>query len=248
MNLQELIMVDFEQNVLQNEKILSQNEYPGRGIIIGITPSGKNYIQIYWIMGRSNNSKNRIFEIDNNFVRTKAFDENKMVDPSLIIYYPIKALEKYHIVSNGDQTDTIYEYINKNNTFENALNTWEFEPDPPNYTPRISGFIDLRKENANYGLSILKSINHNKELCQRNYYNYNNFINGFGHCIHTYSGNGNPVPPFDREPFIIKVFEDIEENIKHFWKILNEENKISLLVKYINKDNNVMIKCINKNI
>lgn len=241
-------MTDFEQNVLQDEKILSQNEYPGRGIIIGMSPSGKNYIQIYWIMGRSNNSKNRIFEIDNNFVRTKAFDENKIVDPSLIIYYPIKDIKNYHIVSNGDQTDTIYEYIDNNNTFENALNIWEFEPDPPNYTPRISGFIDLRKENANYGLSILKSINHNKELCQRNYYYYNKFINGFGYCIHTYKENGNPVPPFDREPFIVRIFEDIEDNLKHFWNLLNEENKISLLVKYINIDNNVMIKCTNKNI
>ncbi|AGK97542.1 IMP cyclohydrolase [Clostridium pasteurianum] len=232
-----------------NEKKLQQNNYPGRGIIIGMSPNGKNYVQIYWIMGRSENSRNRIFQVEGNFIKTKPFIEKNVIDPSLIIYYPIKNLKDYHIIGNGDQTDTIYNYIKNGKTFENALNTKEFEPDYPNYTPRISGLIDFNKEKASYSLSILKSIDNNKEFCQKNYYNYSNFLKGFGHCIHTYREDGNPIPSFDQEPFIVKLADSIEDNANYFWKLLNKENKISLLVKYININNKkIEFKIINKNI
>lgn len=232
---------------MNEEKILN-NKYPGRGIVIGMTPDGKNYVQVYWIMGRSKNSRNRIFEIEGSSVNTKAFDDKKLEDPSLIIYYPIKVVKDYHIVGNGDQTNTIYEYIKNEKTFEEALNTREFEPDSPNYTPRISGFIDYNLEKASYGMSILKSINNNKEFCQRSFFYYNNFIKGFGHCIHTYNEDGSPIPSFNGEPFIVKLSNNIKENTMYFWNLLNEENKISLLVKYINiADKKVEINIINKN-
>jgi IMP cyclohydrolase len=241
--------MDLEQIALQNEGLLQQNCYPGRGIIIGMTPDESNYVQIYWIMGRSQNSRNRIFEAEGSFVKTRAFDEAKMQDPSLIIYYPVKALENYHIISNGDQTDTIYEFVKNGMTFDNALATREFEPDLPNYTPRISGFIDLRTDKTAFGLSILKSVNHNREICQRNYYYYNNFINGFGHCIHTYREDGNPIPSFDREPYLVRLHNRIEDNVAYYWDLLNEDNKISLLVKYINvNDKKTKLQIINKNI
>lgn len=240
--------MSLEQTALNNEKIILQNKYPGRGIVIGMTPDGKNYVQIYWIMGRSENSRNRIFEIEDSSVKTKAFDVNKLKDPSLIIYYPVKAVNNYHIVSNGDQTDTIYEYIKNGKTFEEALNTREFEPDAPNYTPRISGFVDYSTEKANYGLSILKSIDNNAAFCQRNYFYYNNFIKGFGHCIHTYREDGSPIPSFAGEPFVVKLQDHINDNANYFWNLLNEENKISLLVKYINLDDKkVKLSLINKN-
>lgn len=241
--------MDLTQIALRNEKQILQNKYPGRGIIIGMTPDGKNYIQIYWIMGRSINSRNRIFEVEGSSIKTKAFDEAKMEDPSLIIYYPIKSIDDYHIVGNGDQTNTIYQYIKNGKTFESALNTRKFEPDPPNFTPRISGFIDLSTEKASYGMSILKSINNNQEFCQRGYFYFSDFIEGFGHCIHTYKEDGNPIPSFDREPFIVKLYDNIEDNAEHFWDLLNAENKISLVVKYIGTaDKKIEYKIINKNI
>lgn len=239
--------MDFEQIAVSNEKKLKQNKYPGRGIVIGMSPDGKKYIQVYWIMGRSENSRNRIFKADGEFIKTQAYDEAKMVDPSLIIYYPVKAFENYHIVTNGDQTDTIYDCIKNGKTFEDALVTREFEPDPPNFTPRISGITDLSKEKASYALSILRSINNNSEFCQRNYYYYSSFIAGFGHCIHTYNEDGNPIPSFDKEPYIVKLHNNIDDNADYFWNLLNEDNKVSLLVKYIDKaDKTVETKIINK--
>lgn len=239
--------MSLEEISLNNEKRLSQKKYPGRGIVIGMTPDGKNYVQVYWIMGRSENSRNRIFELEGNSVKTKAFDIKKLKDPSLIIYYPVKAVKGYHIVTNGDQTDTIYDYIESGKTFKEALDTREFEPDPPNYTPRISGYIDCTSEKATYGLSILKTIENNQEFSQKNYFYYNNFINGFGHCIHTYNEDGNPIPSFWGEPYIVGINNDIEENARHFWSLLNEDNKVSLLVKYIGVDDKkVQFKLINK--
>jgi len=240
--------MSLEQIAKVNEEKIKQNKYPGRGIIVGLSPDGKKYIQIYWIMGRSENSRNRVFKIEDNLVKTEAFEKEKMVDPSLIIYYPIKNCGDYHIVSNGDQTDTIYEYIKNDKTFEDALNTREFEPDFPNYTPRISGLIDLSKEKPSYALSILKSINGNKEFCQRSYYYYNNFLQGFGHCIHTYKEDGNPIPSFVGEPFIVKLYDNINDNAEYFWNLLNKENKISLLVKYIDVESReIEFKIINSN-
>lgn len=233
---------------LKNEKNIQQTKYPGRGIIIGLTPDGRNYIQIYWIMGRSENSRNRIFEVEGSSIKTKAFDVDKLEDPSRIIYYPIREVKNYHIVSNGDQTDTIYEYIENGKTFEEALNTREFEPDSPNYTPRISGYVDCNLEKARYGLSILKTIENNKEFYQKNYFQYGNFINGFGHCIHTYKKDGNPIPSFTGEPFVVRLHNSINDNAQYLWNLLNEKNRISLLVKYISvADKKVEFKIINKN-
>ena len=241
-------MVEIFNIASQNETYLKENKYPGRGIIIGATPSEKHYVQIYWIMGRSKNSRNRLFIMENNFIKTEIFDEKIEGDRSLIIYYPIKSINNYHIISNGDQTETIYDFINNNKTFKNALDTREFEPDPPNYTPRISGFIDLRSENSNYGLSVLKTIDHNKEFCQRNYYYYTKFIKGFGHCVHTYDHDDNPIPSFSKEPYLIKLHENIDDNIKYIWDLLNIDNKVSVLVKYISKEiNQTMIKIKNRN-
>jgi len=240
--------MSFEEMALSSEKKLKQNTYPGRGIVIGMTPDGKNYVQVYWIMGRSENSRNRIFEVEEGFVKTKAFDISKLEDPSLIIYYPVKNVNNYHIVTNGDQTDTIYDYIKDGKTFKEALDTREFEPDPPNYTPRISGYVDCTLQKATYGLSILKTIDNNEELPQKNYFYYNNFIKGFGHCIHTYNEDGNPIPSFTGEPYLVKVDNDIEKNTEYFWNLLDEDNKVSLLVKYINvSDKNIKIKILNKN-
>jgi Archaeal IMP cyclohydrolase len=240
--------MNLEQLGADNIKKLQENEYPGRGIVIGMSPDGKKYIQLYWIMGRSENSRNRVFEVKENFVRTKAFDESKMTDPSLIIYDPIKSIKDYHIVGNGNQTDTIYDYIINGDTFENALNTREFEPDCPNYTPRISGIIDLSKEKASCALSILKSLNGDDSICQRNYYHYSSFLKGYGHCIHTYKEDGSPIPSFKGEPFIVKLYDDINKNAEHFWNVLNDNNKISLLVKYIDvMSKETEIKIINRN-
>lgn len=241
--------MSLKEKALSNEKGILENKYPGRGIVIGMTPDGNNYVQIYWIMGRSENSRNRIFEIEDSSVKTKAFDAEKLEDPSLIIYYPVRVIDNYHIVGNGDQTDTIYEYKKNGKEFEEALNTREFEPDAPNYTPRITGFVDCNGEKARYGLSILKSINNDNEFCQRSYFFYDNFIKGYGHCIHTYSEDGNPIPSFTGEPFIVKLHNDINDNAQYFWNLLNKENRISLLVKYINvNDKKVKFNIINKNL
>ncbi|WBW97225.1 IMP cyclohydrolase [Oceanirhabdus sp. W0125-5] len=236
---------EFESN---NIKRIQENIYPGRGIIIGKTPNNNFYVQVYWIMGRSNNSRNRIFEKYDNCVKTKAFDEKKLEDPTLIIYNPIKQLDYYHIVGNGDHTDTIYDYLCNSKTFEKSLESRYFEPDDPHYTPRISGIINNNLDNPHYKLSILKSINNNSEFCQRSFYNYENFISGYGHCIHTFKSDGHPLPSFDGEPFLVKLFDDIDENLNHFWNSLNQQNKVSLLVKYISvHSNEVTIKIKNKN-
>lgn len=240
--------MNVEQTVMQNEKQLQQNKYPGRGIIIGMTPDERSYMQLYWIMGRSSNSRNRIFKAEGSSVRTEAFDESKMEDPSLIIYYPVRALENYHIVSNGDQTDTILDYLRRGQTFEDALETREFEPDKPNFTPRISGIIDYRTQKADYGLSILKSVHNNEEICQRSYFYYNSFMRGFGHCIHTYKEDGDPIPSFEGEPYIVRLYNKIEDNLEYYWNLLNEDNKISILAKSIDiKNKTTEIRILNKN-
>lgn len=238
--------MSFKEESNKNEGNLKKNIYPGRGMVIGQTPDSKNYVQVYWIMGRSSNSRNRIFESDGDFIRTRAFDESKLCDPSLIIYYPVKSLKGYHIVTNGDQTDTIYDFINNGDSFEAALNTRKFEPDKPNYTPRISGIINTNK--SSFALSILKSADGNEEFCIRNYYNYDKFISGFGYCIHTYVEDGNPIPSFKGEPYIVSLENDIDKNAEKYWNILNEDNRISLLVKYINCDTKkTSVRIINKN-
>ena len=228
------------------ENKLKNSTYPGRGIVIGMTPDGQNTVHVYWIMGRSVNSRNRVFEMDGSFMRTKAYDEAKLTDPSLVIYYPIKNLGNSHIVTNGDQTDTIYEYLVNDSTFEEALYTRRFEPDPPNFTPRISGISDM--ESMNYKLSILKTVDNDEKLEQKCFFSYVNYIKGTGHCITTYEDNGTPLPSFEGEPYKVALFNDIDETLKTFWSYLDQDNRVSLAVKFINVETGeAKVKIINKN-
>lgn len=233
------------------KKLLSENTYPGRGIIIGKSKDGKNAMIAYFIMGRSQNSRNRIFESFENGMRTRAFDESKLVDPSLIIYNPYRKIDNVDIITNGDQTDTIYNFfVNKDcSAFENALYTREFEPDAPNYTPRISGIVDYDIKNSTfkYKLSILKSANGNPNVCQRFFYGYNP-LNGIGHFIHTYKQDGNPIPSFYGEPEEVELPNTAEELADICWENLNNENKVSLFVRCVplNGDEPTQI-IINKN-
>ena len=220
-----------EKSSIANE--LASNAYPGRGIIIGKTPDGTKAVTAYFIMGRSENSRNRIFVEDGSGIRTQAFDESKVVDPSLIIYAPVRVLGNKTIVTNGDQTDTIYELMDKQQTFEQALRTREFEPDAPNYTPRISGIMHLENGSYNYAMSILKSNNGDPSACNRYTFAYTNPANGEAHFIHTYMGDGNPLPSFEGEPKLVDVVDDIDVYTQLLWTSLNEDNKVSLFVRYI---------------
>lgn len=240
--------MDIVKRALFNEAQLRGNTYPGRGIIIGQSPNRQNYVQVYWIMGRSGNSRNRVFVKEGNFVRTKAFDESKMEDPSLIIYYPIKAIDDCHIVTNGDQTDTSYDFLSKGKTFEDALKTREFEPDAPNFTPRISGILDLNTAHS-YTLSILKAEGNNPGYCQRAFYYYDKFIPGYGHCIHTYQSDGNPLPSFAGDPKPVRVLDDLDKTAEFYWDLLNSENKVSLVVKFVSCERKeIKMRIINKHI
>ena len=216
---------------LANE--LAGNSYPGRGIVIGKSADGKYAVTAYFIMGRSENSRNRVFVEDGEGIRTQAFDPSKLSDPSLIIYAPVRVLGNKTIVTNGDQTDTIYELMDKQQTFEQALRTREFEPDAPNYTPRISGLMKIKDGTFHYAMSILKSNNGNPESCNRFTYTYENPIAGEGRFIHTYMHNGNPLPSFEGEPKLVAIEEDIDDFTNTLWNSLNDDNKVSLFVRYI---------------
>lgn len=229
-----------------NAERLRNNSYPGRGIVLGVNKAYDKFIQVYWIMGRSENSRNRIFVEENGFVRTKAFDDSKLSDPSLIIYYPLKAIENFHIISNGDQTDTVYDYLKMGKTLEQALMTREFEPDAPNYTPRITGLIELGGKNA-YTISILKTQEGTSNTSIRNFYNYEKAIPGLGHCIHTYDTDGDVLPSFKGEPYLMPLLDSAQDTLDEYWKLLNESNRISLLVKSIElKTGKVEIKIKNR--
>ncbi len=231
-----------EMKSLANE--LSSNSYPGRGIVLGKSKDGKNAVIAYFIMGRSVNSRNRIFEKnDRGGIRTKAFDESKMEDPSLIIYNPVLKLNGVTIVTNGDQTDTIYDFMSKGDCYHDALITREYEPDFPNYTPRISGIV---KPNGDYNLSILKS-NLGQPQCVRFFYEYP-AIAGQGHFIHTYKCDGNPIPSFEGEPTAVEIDGDIDEFTDMIWSNLNEDNKVSLFTRFINLESgDEETRIINKN-
>lgn len=217
---------------LENE--LNSLAYHGRGIIIGKSADGKKAIAVYFIMGRSLNSRNRVFVAEGDAMRTKAFDESKMTDPHLIIYYPVRVLGNKTIVTNGDQTDTIYELMDKQMTFEQALRTREFEDDAPNFTPRISGIIRNENGNMNYAMSILKSADGDGSSCQRYTYAYSNPLAGKAKFIHTYNCDGNPLPSFEGEPKTLELPDvDIDTMTDIIWKNLNEDNKVSLFVRYI---------------
>lgn len=219
--------------MLSIEQQLKGNAYPGRGIIIGKTPDGTKAVTAYFIMGRSSNSRNRVFVEDGEGIRTEAFDPSKLEDPSLIIYAPVRVLGNKTIVTNGDQTDTIYNLMDKQQTFEQALRTREFEPDAPNYTPRISGIMHIENGKYNYAMSILKSNNGNPDACNRYTFAYTNPVSGEGHFIHTYMQDGNPLPSFEGEPKLVDVADDIDAYTQLLWTSLNEDNKVSLFVRYI---------------
>lgn len=231
------------------EKELKENVYPGRGIVIGKTPDGTKAVTAYFIMGRSENSRNRVFVEDGTGIRTQAFDPSKLVDPSLIIYAPVRVLGNKTIVTNGDQTDTIYTLMDQQQTFEQALCTREFEPDAPNYTPRISGIMHVENGNYHYAMSILKSQNGNPKACNRYTFAYHNPIAGEGHFIHTYQCDGSPLPSFEGEPKLVQILDDMDVFAEMIWNSLNRENKVSLFVRYINlSDGTYQSKIINKNV
>ncbi len=234
--------------MLSLEQELQTNAYPGRGIVIGKTPDGTKAVTAYFIMGRSENSRNRVFVEDGEGIRTQAFDPSKLSDPSLIIYAPVRVLGNKTIVTNGDQTDTIYELMDKQMTFEQSLRTREFEPDGPNYTPRISGIMHIKDGNYNYAMSILKSNNGNPDACNRYTFAYENPVAGEGHFIHTYQCDGNPLPSFEGEPKLVAIEDDMDAFADKIWNSLNADNKVSLFVRYIDiATGKYTSKIINKN-
>ena len=215
------------------EMELKGNSYPGRGIVIGKSGDGNYAVAAYFIMGRSENSRNRIFVEDGEGIRTQAFDPAKMSDPSLVIYAPVRVLGNKTIVTNGDQTDTIYERMDQQQTFEQALRSREFEPDAPNYTPRISGIMHVENGSYNYAMSILKSSNGDPASCSRYTFAYESPLAGEGRFIHTYMHDGNPLPSFEGEPKRVSIFGDIDEFTGMVWENLNSDNKVSLFVRFI---------------
>jgi len=220
-------------NMLSLQQELKNNAYPGRGIVIGRTPDGTKAVTAYFIMGRSVNSRNRVFVEEGQGIRTQAFDPSKLEDPSLIIYAPVRVLGNRTIVTNGDQTDTIYEGMDRELTFEQSLRCREFEPDGPNYTPRISGVMHIEGSKYDYAMSILKSNNSNPEACNRYTFAYENPVAGEGHFIHTYMHDGNPLPSFEGEPKLVDMMDDMNAFTDMLWDSLNEDNKVSLFVRYI---------------
>lgn len=235
-------------NMLSLENELKANAYPGRGIVIGKSPDASKAVCAYFIMGRSTNSRNRIFVEDGAGIRTQAFDPSKLEDPSLIIYAPVRVLGNKTIVTNGDQTDTIYEGMDKQLTFEQSLRCREFEPDGPNYTPRISGIMHMENGGYNYAMSILKSNNGNPDACNRYTFAYESPVAGEGHFIHTYMHDGNPLPSFEGEPKLVEMADDIDAFTEMLWNSLNEDNKVSLFVRYIDiETGDTETRIVNKN-
>lgn len=229
-------------------KYLSENSYPGRGIVLGRTADNKKAAIAYFIMGRSENSRNRVFESTEDGIRTKAFDESKMTDPSLIIYHPVRLLPNgLLVVTNGDQTDTIADHIAQGHCYRHALNTRKFEPDDPNWTPRISGVM---KPDGSYNLSILKSLDGDPFCCCRYFFEYDNPVPGTGHFIHTYQENLDPLPSFQGEPRRVEIttLTKARELADALWDSLNEDNKVSLYVRLIDLAGGGTDSCIiNKN-
>ncbi len=234
------------------KKLLSENSYPGRGIVIGKSEDGKSAMIAYFIMGRSVNSRNRVFEMHETGMRTKAYDESKLSDPHLIIYNPYLFLDGTDIITNGDQTDTVYNYIKEHGddgfAFEKALHTREFEDDEPNFTPRISGILNYAEGDFTYKMSILKSANGDGSVCNRYFYSYTPRA-GYGHFIHTYKCDGAPIPSFYGEPEEVALPNTAKELADICWENLNEDNKVSLFVRQIPLDgSNPTEIIINKNI
>ena len=214
-------------------KEISSTTYPGRGIIIGKSEDGKNAVIGYFIMGRSENSRNRVFIKEGDDLKTQSFDPSKLSDPSLIIYAPVRTLDGCTVVTNGDQTDTVRDYVLSGKSFEDALRTRTFEPDPPNFTPRISGILCFDGNDFSYKMSILKSNCGREISAERFFYEYSTPVSGEGHFIHTYMRDGDPIPSFEGEPTLIDIKGDIDEFTTNVWNALNEDNKVSLYTRFI---------------
>jgi IMP cyclohydrolase len=239
--------VEVQATVKTNMEALGANVYPGRGIVIGMTPDGRRYAQVYWIMGRSENSRNRVFVREGNLVRTRAYDESKVQDPSLVIYNAVRVRGRCHIVSNGDQTDTIYDTVGAGGTFDQALFMRTFEPDDPNFTPRIAGAVDLDDRVHAYKLAILKAIANDGRYAARHVFSYETAAPGVGHCLTTYSGDGTPLPSFEGEPYLVQIVDDAAGLARLYWDALNADNRVSLLAKLIDAGTGeVEIEIINK--
>lgn len=233
--------------ILSLKQELAGNSYPGRGIVIGRSADGTQAVIAYFIMGRSENSRNRIFVEDGQGIRTQAYDPAKLSDPSLIIYAPVRVLGNKTIVTNGDQTDTIYEGMDCQLTFEQSLRSRTFEPDAPNYTPRISGILHIEDGRYNYAMSILKSNDGNPDSCHRYTFAYEKPAAGEGHFIHTYMHDGDPLPSFEGEPKRVKISGSIDEFTALVWGSLNKENQVALFVRYINiADGTYETRIVNK--
>lgn len=230
-------------------KLLKENSYPGRGIVIGRSEDGSKAVTAYFIMGRSVNSRNRVFTATEDGIKTEAFDPSKLTDPHLIIYSPVRVLGNKTIVTNGDQTDTIYDGMDKQMTFEQSLRCREFEDDAPNYTPRISGIMHVEGGTYNYAMSILKSADGDPSSCERHTFTYTNPKAGIGRFLHTYMGDGNPLPSFEGEPEKVEIKGDIDEFTANVWESLNEDNKVSLFVRYIDiTTGKADTRIVNKNV
>ncbi|MFR8065145.1 MAG: IMP cyclohydrolase [Acutalibacter sp.] len=226
---------------------LAGNSYPGRGIVIGQSADGKNAVIAYFIMGRSVNSRNRVFVEEGAGIRTQAHDPAKLSDPSLVIYAPVRVLGEDTIVTNGDQTDTIYDFLKEGKTFEEALRTRTFEPDGPNYTPRISGIVERGEGSFTYKLSILKSCGGDPDFAQRFFFEYAPKA-GLGHFIHTYKQDGDPIPSYEGEPTPVSIEGDIDAFTASLWENLNEDNKVSLFTRFINLETGkAETRIVNKN-
>lgn len=233
---------------LSLEQELKESTYPGRGIVIGVSEDGKKAVTAYFIMGRSENSRNRVFVEDGEGIRTQAFDPAKLEDPSLIIYAPVRVLGNKTIVTNGDQTDTIYDGLDNEQTFEESLRIRQYEPDGPNYTPRISGVMHIVNGTFDYAMSILKSNNGDPDSDNRYTFSYTNPKAGQGRFIHTYARNEEPLPSFEGEPKWVDIKGDIDTFTDMVWNSLNEENKVSLFVRYIDIETGAYeTRIVNKN-
>ena len=223
---------------------LRGNTYPGRGIVLGRSEDGQKAVIAYFIMGRSENSRNRVFVEQEGGIHTEAFDPAKLEDPSLIIYAPVRVLGKQTVVTNGDQTDTIYDFLKEGKSFEEALRTRTFEPDAPNFTPRISGLV----EGFDYKLSILKSNNNDSSSTRRYFFEYTDPKAGEGHFIHTYKCDGSPIPSYEGEPTPVVISGDIDAFTNEIWENLNADNKVSLFTRFIDVESGeIETRIINKN-
>ena len=214
-------------------RFLEGSQYPGRGIILGMTPDARSFAQVYWIMGRSPNSKNRVFVRSGDSVLAEPHVPEKVTDPSLILYRPVAVWKRCHVVSNGDQTETVVDTLAAGGTFETALATRRFEPDAPHYTPRISGIVNLDDPTVAYKLSILKTLDGDPGVCLRHVYGYDRPLPGHGHLITTYSDEGDPIPSFAGEPLLVPIADTIEATADRYWHLLHDERRVSLLVKFI---------------